>query len=129
MVCSLFVFISKITIFRNLWVVAHPAEFSLAGFEFLVRQGSRALKGSSFSGSGAGGFEFFARQGSFAPGGYGFSASNGKGFEVLGWGTSKIWKISFFSSFILCLFCIQFASTCFLPLNSKWTQFASTSGY
>ena len=66
-VCSLFVFIAKMTIFRNLWVVAHPAEFSLAGFEFLMRQGSRALKGSNFSGFGAGGFEFFARQGSHAP--------------------------------------------------------------
>ena len=71
-VCSLFVFTAKPTIIRNLWVVAHPAEFSLAGFEFLVRQGSNALKGSSFSGSGAGGFEFFARQESFAPRGYEF---------------------------------------------------------
>ena len=98
------------TIFRNLWVVAHPAEFSLAGFQFFVRQGSRALKGSSFSGSGAGGFEFFARQGSFAPRGYGFSASNGKGFEVLGWRTSKIWKISFLifhSLFVLYPICVH----------------------
>ena len=69
----LYLFLSqKLTIFRNLWVVARPAEFSLAGFQFLVRQGSRALKGSNFSGSGAGVFDFFARKGSFAPRGYKF---------------------------------------------------------
>ena len=51
---------------------AIPLSVVLGGSNVLVRQRSRALQGSSFSGSGAGGFKFFARQGSFAPRGYKF---------------------------------------------------------
>ena len=50
-------FISKMTMFRNLRVVHHPARFSLAGFEFFVRQGSRAREQSAFSAPGARGFQ------------------------------------------------------------------------
>ena len=52
--------------------LAIPLSVVLGGSSFLVRQRSRALQASNFSGSGAGGFDFFARQESFAPWGFRF---------------------------------------------------------